>query len=815
MKYNPHEREAHWQEFRENNKTYAFNIKNNDKKPTYSIDTPPPTVSGKLHIGHIFSYTQAELIARYKRMTWHNVFFPMWYDDNGIPTEQLVEKELKINIRELDRKEFVNKCLQVNEQYRDIYKWLRQSLGMSVDRSHSYATISPEVQQIAQQRFVALYKQWHITAKEFPALRCTKNQTTIAQAETEEKEYNEYFNDIAFRLDDPDQTELVIATTRPEMLPACLAVFVHPDDTKYQHMIGHHVITPLDHKVPILADEKVKMDKGTGAVMCCSYGDETDMYWILKHKLTPKIIINRYGKMQETWFDEIDNLKIAQAREAMIGLLEAKWAIVQRTAIVQSKMVSERGKMPVEIIPVHQRFVNILDHKEAIKQRNDEMTRLPEFMQKRSTDWIDNLARDRNISRSRKFGIPIPVRYSEKTGEIILPSEKQLARGPIDPTSELPDQLPDGHTSDDIRGEELVLDTRFTSWLTPSIHETFLKDKWFTGSIMPFSLRPQAHDIIRTRLLYTTIHANLHYKQAPFENIMISGHVLAWKNEKISKSKGNAKFEPVQLIEQYGADAVRYRALSGQLGKDMVFDDKILKNGIKLVNKLRNAFQFMKMQIGEVEPKTFLEQDVILYPTDQRILAQLQNIITTMTKQLDNYEYGLAKITFEEFFRHDLCDNYLELIKLRVYKPELFDNGEQKKQSAQFTLYTVINTITKLMAPYLPHVTEEIYQDYFAPYEKDNAWNSLWSIHLTAYPEPESNIQSPTWINNLLDVVSDVRKYKTEQQISLGADIASVTIHGPSDHLESLKQFEDDLKWTTKAEQLLYQEDAETKVVCA
>ncbi|HCB52131.1 TPA: hypothetical protein DEP21_06285 [Patescibacteria group bacterium] len=398
-KYDAKISEAKWQAYRDEQKTYAFDLQNTEK-PIFSIDTPPPTVSGKLHIGHISSFTQAELIARYKRMTGYNVFYPMGYDDNGIPTEILVEKELGINIKDIERQDFVQKCLEVNVKYREIYKNLWKKTGLSVDRTRSYATISLEVQQIAQQEFLKLYNKGNIVCKEFPALRCTKNQTTIAQAETEDKEFEEFFNDIAFTLE--DGTELVIATTRPEMISSCKAVFAHPDDERYQKYFGKMITTPLGDTVPLLADDKAKIDKGTGLVMCCSYGDEVDVYRFQKHKLEPKIIIDRYGRMQNT-NTEIDGLKIEEARKKIMEILEAKGVVRKRTPITQSKQISERGKVPVEIIPVRQWFVNLLDKKDTLLKLNNDMQWHPEFMKKRSDDWIENLQWDRNISRSRKF----------------------------------------------------------------------------------------------------------------------------------------------------------------------------------------------------------------------------------------------------------------------------------------------------------------------------------------------------------------------------------------------------------------------------
>ena len=409
-KYDFRSSEAKRQQFRAEHQTNAFDLTRTDPKLIFSIDTPPPTVSGKLHIGHIFSYTQAEIIARYKRMQGFNVFYPMGYDDNGIPTEQLVERELKINIKEMERSDFVEECLKINQKYRDLYKSLRQSLGMSVDRNRTYATISPEVQQLVQKRFIEMVKSGDIIGKKFPALRCTKTQTTIAQAETEEQEFNEFFNYLNFTLDDGEK--LIIATTRPEMLPACVAVFCHPEDERFAKYIGRKITTPLGDTVPFLGDDKVKMDKGSGVVMCCTYGDETDVYRVQKHHLPEKIIINRYGKIENSQCETIEGLKIDEARRQIMEFFEHKdenctnpadKIIVKRDPIIQAKKISERGKTPIEIIPVYQRFVTILDKKDILLGQNEKMQWFPEFMKKRSSDWINNLARDWNISRSRKF----------------------------------------------------------------------------------------------------------------------------------------------------------------------------------------------------------------------------------------------------------------------------------------------------------------------------------------------------------------------------------------------------------------------------
>ena len=793
-KYNFSESEPKWQAYWEENQINAFNMDERDSNKTFSIDTPPPTVSWKLHIGHISSYTQAEIIARYKRMKGFNVYYPMGFDNNWIPTEQLVEKDLKINIKEMERKDFIKKCLETNERYVEIYKNLWTRMWLSVDWTKCYSTIQLSTQQLVQKEFVKLYKKWEIISKDFPALWCTKLQATIAQAETEEKEFNEFFNDIEFTLD--NGTKLVIATTRPELLPACKAVFAHPDDERYQQYFGHKITTPLGDTVPLLPDDKAKIDKGTGLVMCCSYWDEVDVYWFQKHELEPKICIDRYGRMINTWLPEIDGLKVEEAREKMMEILTEKWVVRGRTPIIQSKAISERWKVPVEILPVHQWFVRILDKKDILLAQNDKMNWYPNFMKKRSNDRIENLHWDWNISRNRKFWIPIPVWYDINTNEIILPTEEQLERWPVDPSVD----LPDGYTADQVKWETLVLDTWFTSGLSPLINKKMLeRDGFDTSNFFPMDLRPQAHDIIRTWLLYTTLHSYLRENDIPFKNVMISGFVMAQKWEKFSKSKWNAKFDPETLIDQWWADAVRYWAAGWQLGKDMLFEENEFKNWQKLVTKLRNAASFVGMLTEWFDPKADFDTSTLL-ETDKWIIARANETIKKMSEYLDNFEYGLAKIAFEDFFWHDLCDDYLELVKVRLYKPELFDNWEVKKSAWQWTLYNVLFATLKMIAPYLPHITEEIYQNQFK-----NSDNEI-SIHKCAFPTEILNIDNPEKIISKFEKVSEVieavRRFKTESKISMWTALEKIVIYCSDEDRKSIESFKDDVLWVTKADKI-------------
>ncbi len=808
-RYNAAEREKVRQDFRLENGVYKFDVENKEWKPNYTVDTPPTTVSGRIHMGHTLSYTQAEVMVRYKRMTWHNVYYPFGTDTNGLPTIALIEKEIKQRCSTMSRKEFTDIAMRLIDKYIDQYKTFWKSLGYSNDWEQWYTTIEPMVQRIAQERFIELAKKNKVFRKKAPALWSTTYQTSIAQAEVENKEFDSIFYDLKFEIKWGKQLD--IATTRPELLPACVAVFVHPDDEKYKNLVWTIVITPLWTEVKIMTDDKVLMDKWTGAVMCCTYGDEDDMYWVKKNNLEEKVIVNKYGKIEWSGIEQLEWLKVKQARKVIVDeILKPGGFVLAEKPIKHDVWTHERDGSPIEIISVDQRFVNILPLKEQIIEKWEQMKRYPDFMFKRFKDRADNLSRDRCITRNKPFGISIPVRYSKKTWEIILPDLDQL---PCDPTTTLPKTMPAGHTADDLIAEKDVFDTRFTSWLTPYINYRSLKERhnyqWSQEDFLPMSMRPQAHDIIRTWDFYTVIHSMLHENNIPFHEVLVSGHVLAKKGEKISKSKWNAQFTPEQMIEKFGADAVRYWACSGQHGKDMIFDETWLKDGQRLVTKIRNAFNFVKIQLEDFDIKTSKEAFFTdLYPTDKRLYTRLTKTTKKMTDYLEKSEYGLAKIVFEEFFRGDLCDTYLEMVKVRLYKPELFEDGEKKKISWQNTLFDVFYQVLQLIAPYMPHITEELYQDYYK-----STFGEL-SIHLSNYPDAdgicplkEDALESiDQGFEVIKKIIEKVRSYKTENKISLWAELAQLVITGSQEEIEIVKSYEDDVKGISKAVEVEYKE---------
>ncbi len=789
-KYDPSVSEPKWQNFWLENGINKF--KTDSESPIYSIDTPPPTVSGRIHIGHIFSYTQAEVIARFKRMQGYNVFYPFGFDDNGLPTERLVEKEIGKKASEMPRKDFIETCLNITEKYRGDFKKLWQSLGISADWELEYSTISPYVRKLSQKSFLELLNKGYIVKKTAPALWDTEVQTSVAQAEIDNKEFDSFFHDLKFSLE--DGTPVTIATTRPELLPACVAVFVNPKDTRYESLIGKKIITPLGEKVEIMADDKVAMDKGSGAVMCCTYGDETDLYWVKTYNLNEKVIISPYGTIKDSPIEEMNGLRIKKAREVIVEKLREMGALLDSKPIRHSVGVYERTGIPIEIIPVSQWFIKTLPLKDKLLESGDKLNWYPEYMKRRYSEWVENLKWDWCISRSRFFGVSIPVWYSKKTGEVILPDESQL---PVDTIFDKPGTLPPGHTYDDIEPDYDVLDTWATSSITPEINAHWGENHPLANKLLPMNLRPQAHDIIRTWALYTIIKSELHHETLPWENIMISGHVLFKKGEKISKSKSQAMMTPEEIITKYSADAVRFWACRASLGKDVQFDEKEIQNGKKLVTKLSNVANFAMLNLSDYDKKTNLTQDK-LELSDKWVLIRAQETAKKMTANLEKFEFGVAMSEFEKFFWHDFCDYYLEMIKDRIYKPEKYENGFAKKLSAQFSLFSALNTVIKLIAPYLPHITEEIYQEYFRETE------GVISIHKAIFPENVINIPSNIeQINQgmemVFQVIEGVRKFKTENKIRLGEEIETVIISGNIEQLDIIGNFSDDILGVTRA----------------
>ena len=757
---------------------YAFDPK---RGPLYSIDTPPPTVSGALHIGHIFSYTQTDVIARYKRLSGHAVFYPFGFDDNGLPTERFVEKQRGISAGKVGRPAFIKACLEetaaVEKQFEDLW----QKIGLSVDWAKCYSTIDENTRKISQASFIDLYKKGYIYRKEEPALFDTIYRTSVAQADLEDVEKETTFNDIVFTC---EGQELIIGTTRPELLASCVALMYNPSDARYQLLKGKKATVSLyNFEVPIIADEKVQIEKGTGLVMCCTFGDKTDIEWFKKHKLPYKQSIGFDGKFLEQT-GPLAGLKVAEARAKIIELLKEKNLLRHQKLIVHSVSVYERSKNEIEYVMLPQWFLKILPFKQDILKAADEIKWYPAFMKTRFVDWVENLQWDWCLSRQRAFGIPFPVWHNQTTGEVMLPDEKYL---PIDPQEQpFPGTIPAGQT---VVPDTDVMDTWNTSSLTPYICASLAPVKDF----IPMGMRPQAHDIIRTWAFYTIVKSWMHQGTIPWRDIVISGHVLSSAQEKISKSKGNEPFAPENLLKTYPSDVIRYWTASGTLGYDLAFSETKLKIGQKLLVKLWNACLFAKEHPASAQSGHVRNQ------INQWILHRATETFEQYTKYFDSYEFGLALQTVEQFFWNDLCDNYIELVKDQLFKPEKYSADEVAETKA--TLHAVILRVLQLFAPYIPHITEIIFQELFATQV------DATSLHLTKFADlqtPHMYAENADRVNQLITVVSAVRKLKSDHAVSLKTELKECVIIAPQKTLDAIKPLETILKGVINAQEIVY-----------
>lgn len=782
-----------WQE----EQTYA---RQDGQAPLYSIDTPPPTVSGNLHIGHIFSYTQTDIIARYKRMQGHAVFYPFGFDDNGLPTERYVEKKCNVNAHKIGRSAFIETCLKETHTVEDQFKQLWQRMGLSADWDACYSTISASSRRLSQASFIDLVKKGFIYRKYEPALYCTTCRTSVAQAELDDAVVPSTFNDILFQ--DEQGRDLIVATTRPEMLPSCVALLYHPDDMRYNHLAGKKARVPLfDFEVPLVADDTVQIEKGTGLVMCCTFGDKTDILWFKKHGFPFKQSIGFDGKfLDHTGI--LAGLKVPVARQTVLDALKDAHLLLNQRHIEHNVSVHERCKHEIEYVPLAQWFLNILDHKERFLQLADEITWYPAFMKSRYLDWVKNLNWDWCLSRQRYFGIPFPVWHVEGTDQFLLPPIEAL---PIDPQeSAYPGEIPSEYVGKKLIPDTDVMDTWNTSSITPYICYQTLTGKTVTDfsdkeliDYLPMSMRPQAHDIIRTWAFYTIVKTWMHSGTIPWKNIVISGHVLADSKEKLSKSKDNASMSPERLLQDYSADVIRFWTASGNLGHDVAFSDNQLKIGQKLVTKLWNAYRFVGEHIAQIDASL---QPQTLGLVNEWILHEVTQTFERYTAYLEKHEFGLALGALESFFWQQFCDNYLELVKDQLFNPAAY--GEDQVAATKWTLHHVGLRILQLYAPYLPFVTEAIYGLVYQHSYR------VSSIHKTRFIDEQilfTFAPQKQLMDVVLAIVMHVRKLKSEKQLSLKTDLQELIVNVAAHDIVPLLQGQEALiKGATRALQVQF-----------
>jgi valyl-tRNA synthetase len=732
-------------------------------QPLYAIDTPPATVSGHLHLGHAYSYTHPDIIARFWRMNGHSVFYPMGFDDNGLPTERLVEKRLGITAQAVGRQAFIERCLELGVEAEEEYRTLWQRLGLSIDWRFSYRSIDTLSRRTSQQSFLDLYRKGLAYQQEAPTIWCPLCQTAIAQAELEDIAGKTTFYTLAFTL--PDDATLPIATTRPELLPACVAVFVHPDDERYASFIGSEAQVPLiGRRVPLLADPLARPEVGTGAVMCCTFGDPTDVEWRRTHQLPLRVTLGRDGRLTAD-AGTLAGLTIAEARARILEELRAADIVLGEKTQPQAVRAHERCDTPVEYLVTRQWFIRVLDHKEQLLAAGEQIRWHPAHMAARYREWVENLKWDWCISRQRYFGVPFPLWHCDACGAILLADEADL---PIDPTTTQP-RSACACGGESFTPERDVMDTWATSSMSPQIVGQWLADPALYQQVFPFALRPQAHEIIRTWAFYTIVKSLYMFDTLPWREVAISGWGLAPEGAgKISKSRGGGPMTPEAMIGRYSADAVRYWAASTGFGKDTIISEERIQAGAKLATKLWNVARLSERVLADY---TAPERPPALAPTDRWMLARLRRLVERVTTLLAEYDYATAKAETESFFWAALADNYLELAKMRLY-----DAADPLAEGARYTLRTALLTVLKLFAPFLPYVTEEIYTTLFA--------DEGGSIHRSEWPTLESlstgdadDDDSPMAAGDaLVAIATAVRRYKSEHGFSLGRELARLQI---------------------------------------
>lgn len=743
--------EAKWQKFWRKNKIYKFNPKS--KKPLYSVDTPPPYISGRIHMGHGASYTMFETIARFKRMTGHNVFFPMGFDDNGLPTERYVEKKLKIKAKDMSRQEFIKIALKETKILEEVARKSFDQLGHSYDWDLFYSTISPYAAKTAQKSFLDLVKKKRAYRSNEPGLFCTYCRTAISQADLEEEKRGTTLNYINFKTGDGKKVE--IATTRPELLASCVAIYVNPKDKRYESLLKKKIEVPLfGQKVPVKTDATVDMEFGSGAMMVCTFGDKADVEKWKKDKLPLAISINEDGTLNER-ASNFQGEHFRTAREGIIDALKQKGHLIKQEKLKQTLAVHDRCSNPPEYISSHQWMLKLIDLKKDILKKAKRVNWVPKHFYNNFKTWTENLAWDWTLSRQRHIGIPIPVWYTPE-GTVIYPSETEL---PVDPTVDLPKSYKGDKKK--LIGESAVFDTWMTSSLTPEINFNWAKSKSRVKIKSPMSMRPQGYDIIRTWAFYTVLKSLIHHDSIPWNDLVVNGMILDPQGRKMSKSRGNG-IDPIEMADKYNSDSFRYWTTTYLYGENSPFQEKEFKRGVKLMNKLWNTTRFLFMNLDSV-PKSKPKK---LEIEDKWILSRLVAVRDSYLKNFEKYQSKYARHELEMFFLHEFCDYYLEMIKGRIYGKD-----KNSKYAAQWTAYNTLYSVLQLFAPILCHLTEDLYQK---QYKKEKGAKSIHLTEFDKFGKKDKDAESAGKLAK--DIIAEVRQWKQKNKIKLGDQVDHLVV---------------------------------------
>lgn len=826
--------EQKWGPSWDSSKTYSFD-KSAPKSQIFSIDTPPPTVSGSLHVGHVFSYTHTDLIARYQRMIGKEVYYPMGWDDNGLPTERRVQNFYGVRCDPslgyvdnfqppfeggdgksskaadqvaISRRNFIELCEKLTLEDEKHFEALWRQLGLSIDWSQTYQTISSDAQAVSQKAFLNNLARGEAYQAMAPTLWDVTFRTAVAQAELEDRDQPGASHRIGF---DGPEGKIFIETTRPELIPACVALVAHPDDERYQKFFGKTVTTPLfGVEVPVVAHRLAQKDKGSGIAMICTFGDVTDVIWWRELDLPNRAILGWDGRILSDApdvikepkaleiFSELSGKTVFSARQRIVELLtESGDMIGEAKPITHPVKFFEKGDKPLEIVSTRQWYLRNGGRDEALR---DQLIKLgkdlkfhPDFMRVRFENWVNGLTGDWLVSRQRFFGVPIPVWYAlDAKGnpdydKVLTPTESSL---PVDPSSQCPEGFTEAQRGkpNGFIGEVDILDTWATSSLTPQLAGGWISDPEKYAKVFPFSLRPQGQDIIRTWLFSTVLRSFQEEKQLPWSDAALSGWILDPDRKKMSKSKGNVVV-PNDLLDEHGSDAVRYWASAARLGTDAAFDVGQMKVGRRLAIKVLNAAKFvLSFELAS-------DQVEVTEAIDKAMLAALAEVVTGATKAFESYDHTKALELTESFF-WNFTDDYLELVKERAYGQ---NTDPAAQASAVSALRIALLAITKLLAPFIPFATEEAW-----------SWWQEGSVHRASWPVTDelaafTGSHSPSLLSLASQALIGIRKAKSDEKLSMKAEISSLTIEANEADIEALKNIESDLKSVGKIDQVNYQ----------
>lgn len=836
---------------------YAFDV-DTDREQVYSIDTPPPTASGSLHVGHVFSYTQTDIIARYQRMCGKNVFYPLGWDDNGLPTERRVQNYYGVscdpsqaydpnfeppakpakNSRDfvkVSRQNFIELCEKLSSEDEQVFEDLFRSTGLSVDWSYTYRTIDDDSRAVSQRAFLADLKGGHAYSQDAPTMWDVTFGTAVAQAELEDREKEGAYHKVKFfpegtdGLADTSVDPIVILTSRPELIPAVVALVAHPDDERYRPLFGTNVVSPLfGVSVEVRAHELAKSDKGTGIAMVCTFGDLTDVTWWRELDLPTRAVINRGGRLNldvPDWIARSPKPDAVTNYEALAGkttfsarkdiaqmLVDSGDLIGEIEAITHPVPFYEKGDKPLEVVTSRQWYIRnggrSAQLRDELIARGREIEWHPTFMRSRYENWLENLNGDWLVSRQRYFGVPIPLWYRlDADGQPDYEHPIVPETLPVDPVAE----VPAGYSPDqrDVPGgfgaDPDVLDTWATSSLTPQLLGGWSRDEEFFGKVFPFDLRPQGHDIIRTWLFSTVVRANSLNYAAPWKHAGLSGWILDPDRKKMSKSKGNVVVPSDILAESkpgFGPDAVRYWSASAKLGADTAYDVSQMQIGRRLAMKLLNASKFALAQ--GVHEGLIGHLGAVTHDLDQALLARLAEVVRSASAHMADYEYAHALREVESFF-WEFTDDYVELVKDRSYG----GSGEDDRISAHVTLATTLDVLLRLFAPIMPFVTEEVW-----------SWWRAGSVHRAHWPSneqlspPESSVD-PDLLSSVAAALTEIRRIKTEAKVSQKTGVRTLTIQAPTSVAPGLKSAAGDLKAAGRVEALTIEDGGESISVSA